>query len=61
MKLRNERRLTQSLVLSDFVQHLALREAFRGQLFGVAHPLLQRAQAGRHVVQSLVELALDLL
>lgn len=55
-----ERRLTQSLVLSDFVQHLALREAFRRQLLSVAHPLLQCAQTSRHVVQSLVQLALDL-
>ena len=56
-----ERGLTQSLVLSDFVQHLALREAFGRQLFSVAHPVLQSAQAGRHVVQSLVQLTLNLL
>lgn len=59
-QIRDDSRLTQSLVLSDFVQYLALSEAFGGQLFGVAHPFLQSTQTGRHVIQRLVQLTLDL-
>jgi len=39
---------------------LDLGEPRGGQLLRVAHALLQRAQTDRHVVQRLVQLALDL-
>lgn len=60
MKVGKGSTLTQSLIFSDFVQHLALGEAFGGQLCGVAHPFLQGAKTGGHVIQHLIQLTLDL-
>lgn len=60
MQLRTERSLTQRLVFFDFLQHLALGQAFCWQLVSVAHPLFQGAHTHRHVLQSLVQLLLNL-